>query len=156
MEAPGVGAGPSDGPLRFLSCRLWIFHVLNQGAAAGTGQGQHLAPSSTLHPNSNSSAPRPPPVILSSSPFFLLTSLSSSSAPSLLSQTGAPLPLFHLPLRTPLPRSSPRPVFIRGALTAHSTVGLIHHHQEERVRGVGTKSGGGGKAERHNGKTVAV
>lgn len=112
-----------------------------QAAAAGRGQ---VSPPPT--PTYNSSAPRPAPVILvipSSSPFFFSSSPCSLHPPRLspLFQTAAILPFFHLTL----PRSSPRPVFIRVALTTHSSVGLIHHHHEERVRRVGTKTRGGGK-----------
>lgn len=119
---------------------FWI--IQDFGAAGGTGQGQHAPPP-------------PPPTLTAQPPGLHLSALSSPHHPlfspllALICRTDrcfSKLQPFFLPPPphpTPPPRSSPRPVFIRVALTTHSSVGLIHHHHEERVRGVGTKTRGG-------------
>lgn len=140
---------PSEPLLLLLSCRLVSDHSGPDPRCSRRRRPGSAPPPLQLQQPSPQASPCHPLI----TPFFPLTLLSSSSPPILLSQTAALLPLFHVTLRTPLPRSSPRPVFIRGALAAHSSVGLIHHHHEERVRGVGAKTGGGGKAERDNGKS---
>lgn len=123
-----------------------------------------LDSSSSRRQRAGQRAPPQPPPFRAQPPGLHLSSLSSPHHPpffpsspcslhpprlSLLFQTAAILPLFHLTL----PRSSPRPVFIRVALTTHSSVGLIHHHHEERVRRVGTKTRGGGKVMHNTGRS---